>query len=761
MTIDLADRYAKAEALLPHKLKKLILRGQVVPHWIGDTETFWYRNTTDTESGSEFYLVDAAKGTRKPAFDHERLADAVNAVAAITVDAKSLPFFSIDVRDNAIRVTLGLEQIVVSLDDYAATVVGPLRPGENTSPDGRWGVGLREHNLYLRDNETGAVRDLTTDGHAAYSYGTPPDSTASLVMQENLGFSMPPLVIWSPDSSRFVTSRLDQRDTKLMHLVRSSPLDGGRPKELTYRYAMTGDENVPMADLFVFNTADGEATQAKCEPILTEYVSALQLAQVWWNKAGDTVFWLSHERGGLTARLNALDPLSGEVTVLVEETGSTNLLHGPQFMDRNVRVLESGEIVWWSERTNWGHLYRYDPDGAVVALTSGEWLVRTLITVDELNRRVVFSGSAREHGRDIYLQGIYSVSLDGGEVTQIVTDRPDLDHDPRPSRSGAFFVDVMSKVDVPGISVLRNSNGEIVLELEEADASALYTAGWTPPERAVVTSADGKTDIYCSIYKPMDFDESKKYPVLDEIYPGPQVSTSPIRFPGSGGPMTAERNAPPFTALGFAVVTVDGRGTSMRERSFQDHSRLGGHGEFVFDHVAAIQELAKTRPWLDTERVGIYGHSGGGYASTHAMLKAPEFFKVAVSSAGDHDDSMYHAWWGERFFGMPDAFPHAEHANASHAHKLEGKLLLVHGDMDDNVTPHLTMRLVDALIKANKDFDLLIVPNADHSMIHNQAYWFRRRWDYFVQHLQYETPPDYRIADIQFDAEMLAAMMGV
>lgn len=755
MTADLTARYATAEKLLPHNLKKLVQAPGVTPTWIRDTETFWYRNRT--EAGTEFVLVDAEAGTKQPAFDHARVAELINAFGAGTAEPLALPFAAIELVDGAVRFVIDKQKIEVSLDTYAARVVGPGM-GETSSPDGRWSVGLREHNLYLRDRTTGVERQLTTDGAAAYSYATSPDATASLVMQENLGITVPPLVVWSADSTRFVTHRLDQRDLELMHLVRSAPRDGGRPELMTYPYAMVGDENVTTADFFVFDAESGEATQAKCEPVPMDYLTVLALGHVWWSDDDTKVYWLSPERGGRTAWLHELDPATGEVTVLVEETSATNTLHGPQFTDRNVTVLASGEVLWWSERTGWGHLYLYGKDGSVTTVTAGDWLVRRIVAVDEDARRVVFTAAGRGPGADLYLQELCSVSLDGGEITTITSDG--LDHEPLPSRSGRFFVDVTSRYDVPAVSVLRDHTGEVVMELERADASALYAAGWTPPERVVVKSADGVTDIYCAIYKPHDFDPDTKYPVLDEIYPGPQISTTPLRFPLSGGVMTAERSGAIFAALGFVVVAVDARGTAMRERAFQDHARLVGDNQYVDDHVAAIRQLARTRPWMDLDRVGIFGHSGGGYASTRSMLLAPDFFKVAVSSAGDHDDRIYHAWWGERFYGPRDEFDFDPHANVTLVDNLKGKLLLAHGGMDDNVTPHLTLRLVEALIKANKDFDLLIVPNADHSMFDNAAYWLRRRWDYFVRHLMGETPPAYRIADVPVDAEMLASLIG-
>jgi dipeptidyl-peptidase 4 len=751
---DLTDRYATAESLLPHHLKTLVTSPQVQPIWIHDTETFWYRNRT--AEGTEYVFVDAEDGTKQPAFDHERLAESLGRILDASFDPHALPFTWIDLVDGTVRVTVDEQRIEIALDTYIATVAGPARKSETSSPDGRWSVGVHHHNLFIRDTASQEVRQLTTDGEEGFAYGGMNDAVASTVLQENLGVTLPPTVLWSPDSSRFVTHRLDQREVELMHLVRSAPQDGGRPKVMSYHYPIVGDENVALADLYVFDAETGRPTKSTCDPIAMPFVPAIALGFVWWNDASTKVNFVWGDRGDRTSRVHELDPDTGDVSVLVEETTDTHILYGPLHFDRNVKVLESGEVLLWSERSGWGHLYLHAADGTVTTVTSGDWLVRAIVSVDEQARRVVFTAAGREPGRDVYLQELYSVSLDGGEITTITSDG--LDHDVRPSRSGRFFVDVMSRVDVPAVSVLRDAAGDVVLELEQAHATALYATGWTPPERVVVKSADGVTDIHCAIYKPHDFDPSRTYPVLDEIYAGPQVSTTPLRFPGAGGIMTAERNGAIFAALGFAVVAVDARGTALRHKSFQDHARLNGPGQYVDDHVAAIRQLGETRPWMDLERVGIFGHSGGGHGSTRAILQAPDFFKVAVSSAGNHDDATYHAWWGEKFFGLADEFDFAGHDNGSLAENLEGRLLLAHGDMDDNVTPHLTMRLVDALIKANKDFDLLIVPNAEHSMFHHQAYWLRRRWDYFVQHLMGETPPDYRIADIPLDAEALDAL---
>jgi len=303
-----------------------------------------------------------------------------------------------------------------------------------------------------------------------------------------------------------------------------------------------------------------------------------------------------------------------------------------------------------------------------------------------------------------------------------------------------------------------------MLELERSDAALLYQAGWEPPERFTVKAADGTTDLYGVLYRPHGFDPDARYPVLDDIYPGPQIPAVSVRFRNDVGWRSISANGASMAALGFAVVVVDGRGTPLRDKAFQEHCRGERDGENLDDHVAAIRQLAETRPWLDLDRVGIYGHSGGGRASTQALLRQPDFFKVAVSSCGDHDDLVYHAAWGEKYIARGDD-PGADgvydsRRNAAHIERLRGKLLLIHGECDDNVHPYLTLRLVDALMAANKDFDLLVVPNADHWMLPHRAYYLRRRWDYFVRHLHGEEPPSYRIADIPMNAETALEMLG-
>ena len=742
----ITERYKAAEAFSPLGLRTLINSPNVQPNWIRDTDTFWYRNLVAGKP--EFVLVDAATGDRRPAFDHARLAEALKGVLDGAVDADSLPIIELDTVDGGLRLVARGQRVEVDLDSYTVTALGPVLPHENVSPDGRWALFVQDHDLYVRTVATDEVRRLTTDGEDGYEYGVLPEF-ASKKLQQDLGITIPPLVVWSPDSSRFATHLLDQRKVGLMHLVRSAPPGGGRPSLLSYRYAVAGDpdENLATSEYVVFDPASGERTKADCAPAMVPFVPMIGYDQLWWSGDGSKVYFLTTSRGDRRAWLNELDAGTGAVRVLLEETSPAHVQLSPTHFERNARVLASGEVLWWSQRADWGHLYLYGTDGSVRTLTEGDWLVRKVVSVDEEDRRVVFTAAGRLPGSDPYLQELCSVSLDGGDITTLTSDG--LDHEVTASPSGRFLVDVTSRYDVPTVSVLRDRAGAELTVLERADDTALRAAGWTAPERAVVKAADGVTDVYCSIWKPHGFDPAKKYAVLDEIYPGPQNQSCALRFPGSGGVMVGANEGPVFAALGFVVVAIDGRGSALRERSLQDHARRSGAALFPDDHAVAVQQLAATRPWMDLDRVGVMGHSAGGYGSTRVLLERPDVYKVAVSSCGNHDNRVNHAWWGEKFFGLADEFDFEQQSNASLADKLEGKLFLIHGDDDDNAVPHGTMRLVDALIKANKDFDLLIVPNAPHGGVLLNGYWVRKRWDYLVQHLMGEAPPaGYRIADV-------------
>jgi dipeptidyl-peptidase 4 len=758
-TPDLYACYQAAEQLLPHRWKDLVTPRQVRPNWISGSDRFWY--VSKTRVATEYVLVDPVAGSRELAFEPERAAGALSSVLGRPMEPGSLPIDGLEVRDGE-PLRLHVDGRCWLWDSSTATVIEtsesvPDRLGDSVSPDGRWSVSVHGDNLIVRERATGTERPLTDDGVASRGYGTQPDISNYRFTLERLGARMPPAVAWSPDSRRLLTLRIDQRDLPLMHYMQSTPPGGGRPRLHSEHYAMVGEDGVPTADIVVIDVETGERTWSEAPPIIVPFRSPISLRRLWWARDGRSVYFICAERGERTVRLYAMDPDSGAIKLVVEESSraNVNVQTGPiHSQPPNVHVLGTGETVWWSERTGWGHLYLYTPSGSVRPLTSGEWLVRDLVAVDEEARAIVFAAAGREPELDPYVRQLYRVGLDDGSLSRITDDV--LDHAATGSPSGRFIVDVTSWVDVPSASRVLRGDGEVVLELGQADASQLQAAGWTPPERITVKAADGVTELYGLLYKPHDFDPDGRYPILDDIYPGPQINAAPIRFLEGG----TSKHAASMAALGFAVVVIDGRGTPLRSRAFRDHCRGSHDSDYLADHVAAIRQLAATRPWLDLSRVGIYGHSGGGRASTAALLHHPDFFKVAVSTAGNHDDQIYHPGWGETYIGMIGEADYRGHSNMPYADRLTGRLLLMHGELDNNVHPYMTMRLVDALMTANKDFDLVIIPNADHRADAHQPYWLRRRWDYFVRHLLGQEPPDYRIADIPVTVDDLAEIIG-
>lgn len=713
------------------------------------TERFWYRNRT--RAGTEFVLVDPTAATRAPAFDHSRVAEALSAAYKRSIEPAGLPIHRLEMRVGE-PLRIHTDNDVWFHDPLTAdtwlSAESAVAAHESLSPDGRWTVSVRDHNLVARERATGEERVLTSDGVEGCSIGTPPDILPMRYPLKHSSARLPPMVAWSSDSRWLVTHRIDERAVASMPFAQSSPPDGRRPRVHLRRMALVGDATVPMVELMVVSMETGQIISADCAPYpISWYFSPFVLGTVWWDHAGDHICFISSERGDRLVRLSRIDPATGQVRILVEETGEGCVQTRPDYPGRpNVHVLASGETIWWSERTGSGHLYLYGGDGAVRSLTAGEWLVRDLIGVDEVARFAIFSASGREGDIDPYVRQIYRVELDDAKIERLTSDR--LDHEVIASPRCRYLVDTASWIDVPPTSAVLDTNGAAAVALEQADADFLYEAGWVPPQRFRVRTADGKTDLYGLLYRPPEFDEKKRYPVLDDIYPGPQANRAGIRF---GEPST--RMAASMAALGFAVVVIDARGTPLRDRAFQDHCRGVASADYLEDHVHAIRQLAIAHPWLNADCVGIYGASGGGRAAAQAILRHPTFFKVAVSVSGNHDDRLYHAFWGEKYIGSPDAVDYATHANTTYAEQLAGKLMLIHGEMDDNVGAFHTLRLVDALMAANKDFDLLIVPNAGHQLQRNHAYSIRRTWDYFVRHLLNREPPPYRIEDIPDEIE--------
>ncbi|MEO3803135.1 DPP IV N-terminal domain-containing protein [Nonomuraea sp. B1E8] len=743
--------YQTAEQLLPHHRSTLVSGGRVRPVWIDDGARFWYR------SDKRFVLVDPAAGTRVPAFDHERLAAALAKASGQDVDAAALPFTAIHVTGRYVEFTAFGTYWRCALDVYVVEKSEP-RPAaafvEAASPDQRHAVFRREHNLWVRRLSDGKEWALTSDGRPDHDYATAPDWWQNSVLVRKLGFAtMPPAATWSPDGTRVLTHRTDQRGVRENHRIEALPPDGGAPRLHTQRYAHPGDERVPLAELVVLDITTGAVARASGEPLPMSVVSPIMTRWAWWAADGTAVYYLSQPRDGRSLSLHRLDPASGRVTTLLTETGETRV-EPNQWAEGQppmVEVLGDGsEVVWYSQRDGWGHLYLYDgrtgePRGQV---TCGDWAVRQILHVDEIRRVVYFTAAGLIPG-DPYRRSLCRVGLDGHGFARLTDD--DLDHDVMPAPNGAYFVDSVSTTATAPVTTVRGLDGRMIVELERADITRLLATGWTPPERFHVKADDGVTDIYGVLYRPHGFDPTRRYPVIDTPYPGPQTNrVHPTFDPGILG-----HEAEALAALGFVVVAVDGRGSPGRGKAFSDAS-LGNLGD-ACDQVAALRQLARTHPWMDLDRVGVVGISAGGHQAVRAMLDHPGLYRVGISSCGTHEMRHLHAGHAELYHGMPGEADYDRVSNVDRADRLAGKLLLIHGGMDPNVLPDHTMRLAERLIMLDKDVEMLIIPGAEHLFLGYEHHLYRRRWDFLVRHLMGAEPPGHRITPLVFDADFLAA----
>ena len=741
MTVLANADYARAEQLLAPYRPRRVPGGALVPDWSPGGARFRYR------VGSRHVEVDPAAGTRADAFDHARLAAALSVASGRAVEAADLPITGLefdlpDAADGAVRFSAFDARWEWDPRGSCTRLDGAQPPGprEVVSPDRRWVAFGRDGDVWVRSHDGKEEFALTDDAEPHHDYGSMQDPMSFRTLSRSFG--LPPLfhVTWSPDSTRLLVPRIDQRGLPEQVLVESSPPDGGRPVEHRYRYPVPGDEAQATIAWTVLDVATRGVVREQGEP--RTIVHSTAVAYAWWSgDTGDAVHHLHHSRDARTLELRRLDPATGATTTLVAETGETRVDPTPQLGEPAMaHVLDSGEVLWWSQRDGWGHLYLYGPDGEqVTQVTRGQWPVRGVLWVDQERRQVWFLAGGLVEG-DPYVRQVCRVGLDGTGFTRLTDD--DLDHDAVSPPEGGYLVDRASSSATPPRSRVLGGDGQVLVELEAPGTAGLEALGWSPPERFRATAADGRTPVYGLLWRPHGFDPDRRYPVVDHIYPGPQVYRAGPSFdvPHSGEPEA-------LAALGFAVVAVDGRGTAGRSKAFHDHSygNLGSAGA-LDDHVAAIRELGRRHAWLDTDRVGITGHSGGGYAAARALLAHGGFYRVGVALAGNHDPGFYLPMWAEQYHGDVSDEGRRALSNPALAAQLTGKLLLVHGELDENVLPSQTLRLVDALIRADADVDMLIVPGGDHALFHRMHHVVRRTWDHFVRHLHGSEPPTHRLA---------------
>ncbi|MAM83609.1 MAG: S9 family peptidase [Acidobacteria bacterium] len=796
--------YQLAARFAPYKLNTLTYSTTISPHWIEGTDRFWYE--WETSDGKSFYLIDPAQGTKTPIFDNDRIAAELTRLTKDPWDGQHLPIrgirfidedtlqFEVETSQDQERdevedqteveqkqeeengdneAKAAKKQVFHFEYDVASRTIRQLEDWEDpdnhpawasVSPDGKTVVFARNHNLYMmtgeayqqildarrgKDGDEADEADeeveveetqLSTDGEEHYSYADSDRGDTDTEKAKNKGKRKHASVSWAHESRYFAIVRRDQRQTGDLWVIHS--VGNRRPELETYKYDMAGEEDITQREIRIYDLETGRMVTVDAKRFKDQQLGIWNARkfeysdsdkperELWLSDApGELHFW-RQSRDRQRVEVCVADAATGEVRVLFEEELNTYVETQP------LERLESGDMLWWSERDGWAHLYRYGPDGAFkYRLTEGAWSVRQIVGVDEAGGVVYAMANAREPDEDPYYQHLYQVNLDGSGVQ--ILDPGNFDHRVEMAESNRFFVDNYSRVNTMPSTALIATNGKKVLDLEEADLSQLVAAGYEFPEPYSVKAADRVTDLYGVMYKPFDFDPTKKYPIIEFVYPGPQTESVSKSF-------STNRYETALAQFGFVVVTVGNRGGHPARSKWYHNYGYGNLRDYgLADKKVAIEQLVDRHEFIDQDRVGIYGHSGGGFMSTAAMLVYPDLFKVAVSSSGNHNNDVYNSFWSEKHHGIEEvldedgevSFEYDIDKNSDLAGNLKGHLLLTTGDIDNNVHPAGTLRMAEALIKANKRFDFFMFPGQRHSYREMADYWFWLRAEYFVEHL--------------------------
>lgn len=718
------EDYNRAYELREKYNAKHVLYAGVVPHWVDQTSAFWY--VRQTEKGKEYVKVDAASKKRTALFDQQKMAAALTEKAGREINAYNLPLQNcrLNISLDTLRFQLDGKFWAYSIKNNRLLDEGaiPLRGKERhwmevddekegrpvTSPDGKWTAFIKNDNVYVREVATGKEKQLSQDGTLSNYYSS--------------------YIQWSPDSKSVVSCRIRPVEKRYVYYVESSPADQAQPKLHKQEYAKPGDElrfKVPC----IFEVESGRRLIPSTELFSHQY----ELSGPMWNADSKAITFEYNERGHKVYRVLEMSAVDGSVRTLIEEK-EEKYVNYPRIY-RNY-LSDGKRIIWSSERDNYNHLYLYDraTGKPLNQITKGEWYVRGVQYVDEANEVIYFSANGMKKSEDPYLIHYYKINFDGSNLVELTPEEGM--HQCWYSSDYKYLVDVYSKVDQAPIAVLRDAkNGKIRMQLDKADISALLANGWKAPEVFSAKGRDGKTDMWGVIYRPSNFDPSKKYPVIEYIYSGPGDQYVPKTFSSYNWWMTS------LAELGFIVVQVDGMTTSFRSKEFEEVCYKNLKDAGLPDHIAWIKAAAQKYPYMDIDRVGIFGCSAGGQESTGAVLFHPEFYKAAYSACGCHDNRMDKIWWNELWMGYPVDESYSACSNVDNAHLLSRPLILVVGELDDNVDPASTMQVANALIKANKDFELVVIPGAHHTM--GEDFGEHKRYDFFVRHLMGITPPSW------------------
>ncbi len=760
--------YEQAQRFTGERMDKLVGSTGVYPRWIEDQDRFWYGY--ETADGQRWYFVDAAEGTKRELFDREVMAAELAKIFNRPFNHKDLDLndFEYDLNKGLFTFNVDSINFQYELDNNNLVKQDSVKDEprdywKTYSPDSTWIAFARNHNLYLMqaDDPDSTEYQLTESGEKWYSFQADASDTTS---DERLRSRAE----WFEDSEKLYVKRTDERDVEELWVIQAL---GDRPELETYKYPMPGDEHIGQDEVWVFEADTLDSTDGvKLETDREDWKDE-SLGGAYFNDGGfftgtnsDHLYILRRNR-----QWNKIDVLKANTS-----TGETEILFSeeskPYFNTRfaQLAVIDNGEeYIWWSERTGWGQLYRYNSEGELMnRITEGFYTVGDIVKIDTTDQTLFYEGYGKEEGSHPYYSKLYKINFDGSDDERLTPE--DATHQIYESDKGNYFVDNISRVDMPDRSVLRNGDGEIVQELEQTNIEDLKEVGWQAPETFKVKAADDATDIYGVMWKPFDFDSTKTYPIISYVYPGPQTEPFPVGFSLSG------RNTS-LAQLGFVVVAMGQRGGSPIRSKYYHNFGYGDMRDYpLVDNKYGIEQLASRHSFIDQDKVGIFGHSGGGFMSTAAILTYPGFYDVAVSSAGNHDNNIYNIWWSEVHNGVEKTtetiqvddgeggkkdstvttFKAPVESNMELADNLEGNLLLVTGNIDNNVHPANTYRMANALMEADKRFDFMIMPGQRHGFGQYTPYFTRMLWDYFSEHLLGDKPegidmdiPDYDTAN--------------
>ena len=751
------ERLRRSEQMSYKEYEAKVFNGKVEPNWINDSDVFWY--AINTREGKRFYRVDIEKQKKELLFDHVKMANGLKN-AGMTCEESNIPIDRITFDfETAWTLSIGFDQYSCDLNTYNCKKINTVNSmdsaGKSYSPNGKFYVFIKEHNLYLKDDEKDEETQLTFDGIENYSYGTYAGTGMMTATMKRDGKKMPPAVLWSPDGTKFISHKTDERNSVEMTLLQSAVPYGELPKAYTYRTTLTGGE-ISKAELIAFDTSTKERIEIDIEPIelsITGSPFNPIIPQTWF-VGEDIIYILYLNRGSTSHKLCRFDFNTGKMMDLIRETADTFTQISPALYYSIIRnTTDNKEVIAYSDRNGWGHLYLYDAETGEMKnqITEGEYVVTDIIHIDESDRVVFFTACGKEEGRNPYDDYLYRINFDGSDLRLLTPE--DAFHVVKDmgmsinkvkynvSPSGKYFIDSFSKVNVAPQIVIRNREGNLVMILEKADITRLKEVGWIEPEPFCVKARDGETNIYGVIYKPSHFDPNKKYPVIDNIYPGPQITITPRTFfHKAEGKVSGAVYS--LAELGFIVIHVDGMGTPFRSRAFHEFAYNNMQDATIPDHITAIRQLAEERDYMDIENVGIYGNSAGGYATCLAMFNHGNFYKVGIASNSYVSPKYYRYSWAERYMESPyNEEKYAETCLLKMVDGLKGRFMIMTGDFDENINAPSQIMLADALIKARKDFDIFIAPNSGHGMEGNEYATTRKMYGYFLKHLRGEEIP--------------------